>query len=253
MDIANHSALVTGGASGLGGATAKALAAAGAKVAVLDVNEEAAQAMAKEIGGIALPCDVTDAAVAEAAMVRTCDEIGAPRIVVNCAGIGVAERIVGRGGPMELDHFAKVININLIGTFNIMRLAAAEMMKLDALDTEERGVIINTASVAAFDGQIGQSAYAASKGAIASMTLPAAREFGRFGVRVMTIAPGILLTPMFDILPDEARESLVAITVFPQRLGHAEEYAKMALAIVDNPLLNGETIRLDGGIRMPPR
>lgn len=253
MDIANHSALVTGGASGLGGATAKALAAAGAKVAVMDVNEEAAQAMAKEIGGIALTCDVTDAAAAEAAIARTVDEIGAPRIVVNCAGIGNAGRIVGRNGPLDLEHFAKVINVNLVGTFNIMRLAAAEMIKLDALDTEERGVIINTSSVAAFDGQIGQAAYAASKGAIASMTLPAAREFGRFGVRVMTIAPGILLTPMFDVLPDEARDALVAITVFPQRLGHAEEYAKMALAIVDNPLLNGETIRLDGAIRMPPR
>jgi NAD(P)-dependent dehydrogenase (short-subunit alcohol dehydrogenase family) len=196
---------------------------------------------------------VTDAAAAEAAIARMCDEIGAPRIVVNCAGIGNAGRIVGRNGPLDLEHFATVINVNLIGTFNIMRLAAAEMIKLDALDTEERGVIINTSSVAAFDGQVGQAAYAASKGAIASMTLPAAREFGRFGVRVMTIAPGILLTPMFDVLPDEARESLVAITVFPQRLGHAEEYAKMALAIVDNPLLNGETIRLDGGIRMPPR
>ncbi len=253
MDISNHSALITGGASGLGGATARALAAAGAKVAILDLNEEAAQAMASELGGIALPCDVTDPAAAEAAIARTRDEIGAPRIVVNCAGIGVAERIVGREGPMELDHFARVININLIGSFNIMRLAAAEMIKLDALDTEERGVIINTASVAAFDGQIGQAAYAASKGGIAALTLPAAREFGRFGVRVMTIAPGILLTPMFDILPDAARDALVAITVFPQRLGHAEEYAKMALAIVDNPLLNGETIRLDGAIRMPPR
>lgn len=253
MDISNHSALITGGASGLGGATARALAASGAKVAILDLNEEAAQAMASELGGIALPCDVTDPTAAEAAIARTRDEIGAPRIVVNCAGIGVAERIVGREGPMELGHFARVININLIGSFNIMRLAAAEMIKLDALDTEERGVIINTASVAAFDGQIGQAAYAASKGGIAALTLPAAREFGRFGVRVMTIAPGILLTPMFDILPDAARDALVAITVFPQRLGHAEEYAKMALAIVDNPLLNGETIRLDGAIRMPPR
>ena len=253
MDISNHPALITGGASGLGGATARALAASGAKVAILDLNEEAAQAMASELGGIALPCDVTDPAAAEAAIARTRDEIGAPRIVVNCAGIGVAERIVGREGPMELDHFARVININLIGSFNIMRLAAAEMIKLDALDTEERGVIINTASVAAFDGQIGQAAYAASKGGIAALTLPAARELGRFGVRVMTIAPGILLTPMFDILPDAARDALVAITVFPQRLGHAEEYAKMALAIVDNPLLNGETIRLDGAIRMPPR
>jgi NAD(P)-dependent dehydrogenase (short-subunit alcohol dehydrogenase family) len=253
MDISNHSALITGGASGLGGATARALAAAGAKVAILDINEDAAQAMAGELGGIALPCDVTDAAAAAAAVARACDEIGTPRILVNCAGIGVAERIVGREGPMELDHFARVININLIGSFNMLRLAAAEMMKLDALDTDERGVIINTSSVAAFDGQIGQAAYSASKGGIAAMTLPAAREFGRFGVRVMTIAPGILLTPMFDILPDEAREALIGITVFPQRLGHAEEYAKLALAIVDNPLLNGETIRLDGAIRMPPR
>jgi NAD(P)-dependent dehydrogenase (short-subunit alcohol dehydrogenase family) len=253
MDISNHAALVTGGASGLGGASARALAAAGAKVAILDINADAAQTMAGELGGIAVPCDVTDAAAVAAAVAQTCEQIGAPRIVVNCAGIGVAERIVGREGPMELEHFSRVININLIGSFNVLRLAAAEMMKLDELDTGERGVIINTSSVAAFDGQIGQAAYAASKGGIAALTLPAAREFGRFGVRVMTIAPGILATPMFDILTDAAREALIGITVFPHRLGHAEEYAKLAMAIVDNPLLNGETIRLDGAIRMPPR
>lgn len=253
MEAANHSALVTGGASGLGGATARALAAAGARVAILDLNAEGAEAMAKELDGIALPCDVTDPAAVAAALAKAEEAIGTPRILVNCAGIGVAERIVGRDGPMELENFARVININLIGSFNVLRLTAAAIQKLDPLDTEERGVIINTASVAAFDGQIGQAAYSASKGGIAALTLPAAREFGRFGIRVVTIAPGILETPMFDILPDAAREALIGITVFPQRLGYAEEYAKLAMAIVDNPLLNGETIRLDGAIRMPPR
>ncbi len=253
MDAKNQSAVITGGASGLGQATARSLAAAGARVAILDLNEDAARAMANELGGVAFPCDVTDPKAVADALSGVNDAIGAPRVLVNCAGIGVAERIVGREGPMELENFARVININLIGSFNVLRLAAADMMKLDALETEERGVIINTASVAAFDGQIGQAAYSASKGGIAALTLPAAREFGRFGIRVVTIAPGILETPMFDILPDAAREALLAITVFPQRLGYAEEYAKLAMAIVDNPLMNGETIRLDGAIRMPPR
>ncbi len=253
MDVANQSAVVTGGASGLGGATARALAEAGARVAILDLNADGADAMARELDGVSAPCDVTDPAAVAAALAKAEEAHGAARILVNCAGIGVAERIVGRGGPMELENFARVININLIGSFNVMRLAVAAMQTLDPLPTEERGVVINTASVAAFDGQIGQAAYAASKGGIAALTLPAAREFGRFGIRVMTIAPGILETPMFDTLPDAAREALVAITVFPQRLGYAEEYAKLAMAIFDNPLLNGETIRLDGAIRMPPR
>ncbi len=253
MDVANQSAVVTGGASGLGGASARALAAAGAKVAVLDVNADGARAMADEIGGVGLACDVTDPKAVERTLAEVRDAIGAPRVLVNCAGIGVAERIVGRDGPMALENFARVININLIGTFNVMRLAAAEMMKLDALETEERGVIINTASVAAYDGQVGQAAYSSSKGGIVALTLPAAREFGRFGIRVVTIAPGILETPMFDGLPDAARDALVAITVFPKRLGYATEYAKLVMAIADNPLLNGEVIRLDGAIRMPPR
>ena len=253
MDVGNLSAVVTGGASGLGAATARALAEGGAKVAILDLNGDGAEAVAKDIGGIGVACDVTDAAGAEAALARIGEAIGTPRVCVNCAGIGVAERIVGRDGPMPLENYVRVITINLIGTFNVMRLAAAAMMKLEPLDTEERGVVINTASVAAYDGQIGQAAYASSKGAIASLTLPAAREFARFGVRVMTIAPGLLETPMFDGLPDAAREALNALTVFPPRLGRPEEYASLAMHIIDNPLLNGEVIRLDGAIRLPPR
>lgn len=253
MKIEQYAALVTGGASGLGAETARALAGAGAKVAVLDVNLDLAQQVASEIGGIAIHCDVSDGKSAEAAVNEAREAHGPARLLVNCAGIGVAKRIVGRDGPMALEAFARVININLIGTFNLMRLAAADMIKLEPLEDGERGVIISTASVAAYEGQIGQSAYAASKGGIVSLTLPAAREFSKFGVRVNTIAPGLFLTPLLANIPEEAQEALAASIPFPKRLGHATEYAKLALHIIDNVVLNGEVIRLDGALRMAPR
>ncbi len=253
MNVNNVAAVVTGGASGLGGATARMLAEAGAKVAVLDVNGDGATAMASDIGGLGLACDVTDGGAVETALGQVNDAIGVPRIVVNCAGIGVAERIVGRDGAMPLENFARVININLIGTFNVLRIAAAEMTKLDELDEGERGVIVNTASVAAFEGQVGQAAYASSKGGIAGLTLPAARELARFGIRVVAIAPGLIETPMFDGLPDAARDALIGLTQFPRRLGHPDEYAALIMHIAENRLLNGEVIRLDGAIRLPPR
>ena len=253
MDAKDVSAAVTGGASGLGEATARALADAGARVALLDLDGDAAKAVAADIGGVALRCDVTKAADAESALERAQEAIGALRILINCAGIGVAERIVGRQGPMPLDHFTRVIDINLNGTFNTMRLAAAAMAELEPTASGERGVIVNTASLAAYDGQIGQAAYSSSKGAVAALTLPAAREFARSAIRVMTIAPGIFETPMFSGLPGPARESLLGMTLFPARLGRPEEFAKLVLHIVDNAMLNGEVIRLDGGIRMPPR
>ncbi len=253
MDVSGHGALVTGGASGLGAATARALAAAGAKVAVLDLNEAAAKAMAAEIGGVGVRCDVADAQSGEAAVKAATDAIGPARILINCAGIGVAGRIVGRDGPMPLADFKRVIDINLIGSFNLMRLAAAAMMPLAALAEGERGVIVSTASVAAYEGQIGQAAYASSKGGIVALTLPAAREFARYGIRVNAIAPGVFLTPMLAGLPKEAQDSLGAAIPFPARLGRPEEYAALVMAIIANPMLNGETIRLDGALRMAPR
>ena len=253
MDVNNVAAVVTGGASGLGGATARALADAGAKVAVLDLNGDGAKAMAKDIGGLGFQCDVTDPNAVEAALGEINDGIGVPRVVVNCAGIGVAERIVGRDGPMALENIARVININLIGTFNVLRLTASAMTKLDELDEGERGVIVNTASVAAYEGQVGQAAYSSSKGGIAGLTLPAARELARFGIRVVAIAPGLIETPMFDGLPDAARDGLIALTQYPHRLGNPEEYADLIMHIAHNKLLNGEVIRLDGAIRLPPR
>jgi NAD(P)-dependent dehydrogenase (short-subunit alcohol dehydrogenase family) len=253
MDVNNVAAVVTGGASGLGGATARALADAGAKVAVLDLNGDGAKAMAKEIGGLGFQCDVTDPNAVEAALGEINDGIGVPRVVVNCAGIGVAERIVGRDGPMALENYARVININLIGTFNVLRLTASAMTKLDELDEGERGVIVNTASVAAYEGQVGQAAYSSSKGGIAGLTLPAARELARFGIRVVAIAPGLIETPMFDGLPDAARDGLIALTQYPHRLGNPDEYADLIMHIAHNKLLNGEVIRLDGAIRLPPR
>jgi len=253
MDAKGHAAIVTGGASGLGEATARALAAKGAKVAIFDMNAEAGEAVAKDIGGIFCECNVSDAASGETAVAKAAAAHGAARIVVNCAGVGTPARIVGRNGVLPLEDFARVVNINLIGTFNIMRLTAAGMMELDALPSTERGVIINTASVAAFDGQIGQAAYASSKGAVAALTLPAAREFSSKGIRVMTIAPGLFLTPMMKGLPQEAQDSLAVSVPFPKRLGDPDEYAKLALHIVDNEMMNGETIRLDGAIRMAPK
>jgi NAD(P)-dependent dehydrogenase (short-subunit alcohol dehydrogenase family) len=253
MQLAGHAALVSGGASGLGAATARALAQKGAKVALLDLNEAAGAELAAELGGIFCRCDVADAASAEAAVAAARATHGAARVLVNCAGIGVAERIVGREGPMDLAHFKRVIDINLVGTFNLMRLAASRMMALDPLDDGERGVIVSTASVAAYEGQIGQAAYASSKGGVVSLTLPAAREFARYGIRVCAIAPGIFETPMLAGLPEEAQKSLGAAVPFPARLGRPAEYAELVLAIIGNPMLNGETIRLDGALRMAPR
>jgi NAD(P)-dependent dehydrogenase (short-subunit alcohol dehydrogenase family) len=252
MDAKGHAALVTGGASGLGAATAKALAAGGAKVAILDVDGEAAASTAAEIGGLGLSCDVTDDSGTAAAVAVARDAHGAARILVNCAGVGTPGRIVGREGPSPLDDFARVININLIGTYNALRLSAADMKGLEPLETGERGVIVNTASVAAFEGQIGQAAYAASKGGIAALTLPAAREFSRSGIRVLTIAPGIFGTPMLFGLSDEVQESLAKSIPFPSRLGEPDEFASLVMHMLDNVMLNGTVVRLDGAIRMQP-
>jgi NAD(P)-dependent dehydrogenase (short-subunit alcohol dehydrogenase family) len=253
MNLSGQVAVVTGGGSGLGAATASLLARDGCKVALLDINEAAAHAHAATIGGVGIRCDVSDAASAEAAMTAARDAHGPARILINCAGVGTAGRVLGRDGPMKLDAFDRVIRINLIGTFNMIRLAAAAMSELDPLEDNERGVIINTASVAAFDGQVGQAAYAASKGGVVGMTLPIARELARAGVRVMTIAPGVFHTPMVDGLPPEVRKSLGDSVPFPQRLGLPEEYAALAGHIIANRFLNGEVIRLDGALRMAPR
>ncbi|MEZ4661208.1 MAG: SDR family NAD(P)-dependent oxidoreductase [Caldilineaceae bacterium] len=253
MKLAGQAALVTGGASGLGAETARHLARAGAKVALLDLNASLAQEVASEIGGLAIACDVADAASAEAAVAQARDAHGPARVLVNCAGIGVAQRIVSRRGAMPLEDFARVININLIGSFNLLRLAAADMINLEPLEDGERGVIISTASVAAYEGQIGQAAYAASKGGIVSLTLPAAREFAQFGVRVNAIAPGLFHTPLLSALPQAAQDSLAASIPFPQRLGQPKEYAQLVLHIIENVMLNGEVIRLDGALRMAPR
>ncbi|MEN3379321.1 MAG: hypothetical protein V7604_4676 [Hyphomicrobiales bacterium] len=253
MDIKGHAAIVTGGGSGLGAATAAMLASAGAKVALLDVNMDAAQAHAKTIGGIAVKCDVSDAASAEAAVNEANAKLGTARILLNCAGVGTPKRIVGRDGPMPLGDYEKVIKINLIGTFNLLRLFAADCSKTEPLAEGERGVIVNTASVAAYDGQIGQAAYASSKGGVVGLTLPAARELAQFGIRVCTIAPGIFLTPMLLGLSDEVQQSLAASVPFPKALGKPEEYAALARHIIENRYLNGETIRLDGSLRMAPK
>ena len=253
MKLAGQTAIVTGGASGLGAATARALAAAGAKVGVIDLDRAGGEKVAAEIGGAFAAADVADAVGAESAIRALQQKQGTARVLANCAGIANAGRIVGREGPMALAAFEKVIRVNLIGTFNMMRLAASEMYKLDPLEGGERGVVVSTASVAAFDGQLGQAAYAASKGGIHSMTLPAAREFAKFGIRVMTIAPGLFETPLMGTLTDEARAGLSASVQFPARLGRPEEFAALVLSVIENPYLNGETIRLDGAVRLPPR
>lgn len=253
MQVSGHAAIVTGGGSGLGAATARALAAAGAKVAVLDINEAAASAVAAEIGGTAVHCDVSDAASGELAVATARTAHGPARILVNCAGIAPAERIVGRNGPLALSAFRQVVEVNLIGSFNLMRLTASDMIRLEELADGERGVIISTASVAAYEGQIGQAAYAASKGGIVALTLPAAREFARSGIRVNTIAPGLFATPLLLGMAQPVQDSLAASVPFPSRFGTAEEYAKLALHIIDNAMLNGETIRLDGALRMQPK
>jgi NAD(P)-dependent dehydrogenase (short-subunit alcohol dehydrogenase family) len=253
MEIEGQAAIVSGGASGLGRATAKALAVSGVEVTILDINDAAAADAAREVGGFAIGCDVTDASSIEAAFAAARERHGPARIAVNCAGVGTPGRIVGRDGPLPLGEFRRVIEVNLIGSFNVMRLAAVEMSALEPLAEGERGIIISTASVAAYEGQIGQAAYSASKGGIVSLTLPAARELARYGVRVVAIAPGIFETPMLQGLPQSVRESLAASVPFPARLGRPEEYAALVLHLCRNPMINGEVIRLDGALRMAPR
>ncbi len=254
MQIEQQAALVTGGASGLGAATARWLAARGAKVAVLDRNADGAAALAREIGGVGVACDITSTESVLAALEAARAAHGPARLLLNVAGIGTAKRLVGRdGSPAPLEDFERVVRVNLIGTYNVTRLAVAEMLKLEPLEDGERGVVVNTASVAAFDGQVGQEAYAASKAGVAGMTLPLARDLAQFGVRVCTIAPGLFLTPLMAELPQAVQESLAASIPFPKRLGKPEEFARLAAAIIENPALNGEVIRLDGALRLPPR
>jgi NAD(P)-dependent dehydrogenase (short-subunit alcohol dehydrogenase family) len=253
MDIRGHAAIVTGGASGLGAATARMLAEAGAKVAIFDVNAKAAAEVAIDVKGIAVTCDVTDGPATEQAFAKAATDHGAARIIINCAGVGPAKRIVGRDGPMPLADFERVVAINLIGTFNVMRLAAAAMQSLAPMQDGERGIIICTASVAAYEGQIGQAAYAASKGGIVGLIMPAAREFAQFGIRVTGIAPGIFSTPMLHSLPEAAQQSLAASVPFPKLLGQPSEYAALVRHMIENRYLNGEVVRLDGALRMAPR
>lgn len=251
MEIKNCPVIISGGASGMGAATARLFSKMGAKVTLLDTNLALAEEIAKEINGLAIICDITHSAKVAAALQQAQHVHGIARICVNCAGIVQSKRMVGKEGPLPLEEFERVIKINLIGSFNLMRLTAAAMLQAEPLgDSAERGVIINTASIAAFEGQIGQTAYSASKGGIVSMTIPAARELAQFGIRVMTIAPGLVDTPMMSQIPEEARAALAANVPFPKRLARPNEYARLALHIVENEMLNGEVIRLDGALRM---
>ncbi|APZ50860.1 SDR family NAD(P)-dependent oxidoreductase [Salipiger abyssi] len=253
METKGITAIVTGAASGLGAAVARRLTADGAKVIIFDMNAEAGEAVAAELGGGFQKVDVTDEASVAAALDAAEAAFGTARVLVNCAGIAPPAKVIDReGAPLPLSSFSKIIQVNLIGTFNVLSQFAARLHKADPLG-EERGVVVNTASVAAFEGQIGQAAYAASKGGVASMALPIAREFARYGIRVNTIAPGIFLTPMLESLPQEAQDSLGAQVPFPSRLGKPSEFADLAAAIIANPMLNGEVIRLDGAIRMGPK
>jgi NAD(P)-dependent dehydrogenase (short-subunit alcohol dehydrogenase family) len=252
MDPRGHTAIVTGGGSGLGEATARALAARGARVAVLDIGMERAGNVAAAIGGVAIRCDVSSAEDGEAAVAEAASRLGEPRLLVNCAGIVLGSRTVGRNGAHPLDAFRSVIEVNLVGSFNMIRLVAERAAKLEPLEDGERGVIVNTASVAAYDGQIGQAAYASSKGGIVAMTLPVARDLARSGIRVVTIAPGIFRTPMMAGMPEQVQQGLASAVPFPQRLGDPAEYAALAVHVIGNRMLNGETIRLDGAIRMAP-
>jgi NAD(P)-dependent dehydrogenase (short-subunit alcohol dehydrogenase family) len=255
MDIQGKTFLITGGGSGLGAATARQLVAAGGNVVLADVNLQAAEGVVAELGAQSrtIECDVTSESSVQAAIDLAKEAFGGIHGAINCAGIGVAMRVAGKHGPHDLAVFSKVIEVNLIGTFNVIRLAGMAMSTSDPDSEGERGVIVNTASVAAFDGQIGQAAYSASKGGVVGLTLPIAREFARFGIRVLTIAPGLFDTPMMAGLPEEARESLGQQVPFPPRLGRPSEYAMLVQQIVENPMLNGETIRLDGAIRMAPK
>jgi NAD(P)-dependent dehydrogenase (short-subunit alcohol dehydrogenase family) len=254
MKIQNQAALVTGGGSGLGEAVARELARQGARVAVLDINADGARRVAAEIGGIACPCDITDSASVEAALDAAAAAHGPARIIMNIAGIGSAKRVIGRDGtPAPLADFERVVRINLIGTYNVIRLGAARIAKLEAMTDGERGAILCTASVAAFDGQVGQEAYSASKAGIVGMTLPLARDLAQHGIRVCTIAPGLFATPLMQELPEDVQANLAASIPFPKRLGRPEEFAALAAHFIENGHLNGEVIRLDGALRMAPR
>ena len=250
MDIANTAAVITGGASGLGEATARQFAAAGAKVTLLDRDAERGEAVAAELGGTFAQTDVTSEESVAAAIAKAKDAMGKITAAINCAGIGTAEKTLGKNGPHSLDHYKRILDINLMGSFNVARLAAAEMVKNEPDSDGARGVIVNTASVAAFDGQKGQVGYASSKGGIVGMTLPMARDLARDGIRVMTIAPGIFATPMLMGLPQEVQDSLAADVTCPQRLGDPNEYARLAQFIVECGYLNGTVIRIDGALRM---
>lgn len=252
MDIKNGVAIISGGACGMGAATARMLSSAGAKVTILDIDLNAAKSVAEEINGLAIQCDITDADSVENALKQAANLYGFANICINCAGIIKSRRLINQDGPMPLKDFKEVINVNLTGTFNLMRLAAANMQTLPLTHgSQERGVIINTASIAAFEGQIGQIAYSASKGGIVSMTLPAARELARFGIRVVTVAPGLVDTGMLQKIPTATCDALIANVPFPHRLAKPEEFAKLVLHIIDNEMINGEVIRLDGALRLP--
>ncbi|MCG6114470.1 MAG: 3-hydroxyacyl-CoA dehydrogenase [Mesorhizobium sp.] len=253
MNPSGQVAIITGGSSGLGEATARALAEKGARVAILDVAEQRAQKVAEELGGVGFKCDVSNEESAKAAIAQVAEKLGEPRILINCAGIAVAMKTVSKDGAHPLDVFRKVLEVNLLGTFNMIRLYAVRAQELEPLEGGERGVIVNTASVAAYDGQIGQVAYSASKGGVVGMTLPIARDLARSGIRVCTIAPGIFKTPMLAGLPQDAQDSLGQQVPFPPRLGEPAEYGALACHIVENQMLNGETIRIDGAIRMAPK
>lgn len=253
MEFQGVPAIVTGGASGLGEGAVRALAAAGCKVAILDLQEERGEQVARDVGGIFIRCDVSSAESAEAAVAAAREAHGPCGVAVNCAGIAPAAKILGKEGPMALEIFSKVIEVNLIGSFNIMRLAAADMATREPNADGERGVVISTASVAAYEGQVGQSAYSASKGGVVAMTLQAARELAREGIRVNTIAPGLFMTPMMEGMPQEVQDSLAATLPFPKRLGKPEEFGMLVEQMVRNPILNGEVIRLDCALRMAPR
>ncbi|MCC6006605.1 MAG: SDR family NAD(P)-dependent oxidoreductase [Rhodobacteraceae bacterium] len=252
MRIEGHVAFITGGASGLGGATAAHLAAAGARVAVLDLPGPRLEE-ARAAGHLALAADVRDDAALEEAMAQCVSELGAPRIVVNCAGVATGARILNRAGEIDIASFRRTVEINLIGSFAVMSLAVRHMARLDPVEGGERGVILNTASIAATDGQVGQCAYSASKAGVSGLTLPAARELGRLGIRVVTIAPGLFETPMMAGLPEDVQERLATLPPFPHRLGRAAEYAALAVHVVENQMLNGTTLRLDGAVRLEPR
>jgi 3-hydroxyacyl-CoA dehydrogenase / 3-hydroxy-2-methylbutyryl-CoA dehydrogenase len=256
MEMKDCVAVVTGGASGLGEATVTRIVENGGKAAILDLAEEKGNALVEKLGAnrvIYVKTDVTNEADVKQALNQTAEEFGGIQIAINCAGIGMAAKVINKGKAQDLSSFSKIIEVNLIGSFNVIRLVAEQMVLNPANEQGERGVIINTASVAAFEGQIGQAAYSASKGGIVSMTLPIAREFARYGIRVMTIAPGLFETPLFNSLSEKARAALGAMVPFPNRLGQPHEYAALVQSIVENPMLNGETIRLDGAIRMQPK